>query len=79
LGLTAVSRELKLDYCNLKRRAAEPLPQPLEFCELLAENAAAQLAELERQLRKIQGTQENPKVCVDPTTTSSPSEHSLPE
>lgn len=39
LGLGTVSRELKLDYGCLKRRAAEPLPEPqaMEFFELLAE------------------------------------------
>jgi hypothetical protein len=37
LGLTAVSRELKLDYSSLKRRVAEPLPQPVEFFEFLAD------------------------------------------
>jgi len=37
LGLGTVSRELKLDYGSLKRRAAEPPPQPMEFFELLTE------------------------------------------
>ena len=37
LGLGTVSRELKLDYGSLKRRAAEPPPRPMEFFELLSE------------------------------------------
>ncbi len=37
LGLGTVSRELKLDYGCLKRRASEPEPAPVEFFELLAE------------------------------------------
>ncbi len=37
LGLGTVSRELKLDYGCLKRRASEPSAPPVEFFELLAE------------------------------------------
>ena len=36
MGLGVVARELKLDYGNLKRKAAEPSPQPMQFFELLA-------------------------------------------
>jgi hypothetical protein len=36
MGLGFVARELKLDYSNLKRKAAEPPPQTMQFFELLA-------------------------------------------
>ncbi|MBS2039162.1 hypothetical protein JST97_29535 [bacterium] len=43
LGLGPVSRELGLDYGSLKRRAAEPARQPMQFFEFMAEPAVGLL------------------------------------
>ncbi len=56
-GLGPVSRELKLDYGRLKRRAVEPTCPPTEFFELL--NLPTDLVEscvLQLQSTKCQAT-----------------------
>ena len=64
LGLGAVSRELRLDYGSLKRRAAEPLPQPMQFFELLAEPVGLmESCVLQLQSDRCQATVQLHQVC----------------
>ena len=64
LGLGTVSRELKLDYGSLKRKANEPAPQAAEFFELLA----APMGLIQSCVIQIQSTRCQATVQLDQVT-----------